>query len=80
MQPDFSLAGVTFPFFSDTFRLFMPKFRASLSPPLRAKKRLTAMIEIFSVRTARRMNVRKAMRISPCCCRPMHRKRPGLLP
>jgi superfamily II DNA or RNA helicase len=45
LTPGGELAGVPFPLFSDTFRLFMPRFRASLPQPLRARKRVTAMIE-----------------------------------
>jgi superfamily II DNA or RNA helicase len=43
--PRGELAGVPFPFSPDTFRLFIPGFRAGLPQPLRAKKRVTAMID-----------------------------------
>ena len=45
LKPSGEFSGVPFPFFSDTFRLFMPSFRASLAQPLKAKKRVKAMIE-----------------------------------
>jgi hypothetical protein len=45
LTPRGELAGVTFPFSPDTFRLFIPGFRASLPQRLRAKKRVTSMIE-----------------------------------
>ena len=45
LMPQGELAGVFFPLFAPTFRLFMPRFRDSFPQPLRAKKRLSAMIE-----------------------------------
>jgi non-specific serine/threonine protein kinase len=45
LKPSGELSGVPFPFFSDTFRLFMPSYRASLAQPLKAKKRVKAMID-----------------------------------
>jgi superfamily II DNA or RNA helicase len=45
LTPRGELAGLSFPLSPDTFRLFMPALRAGLSQPLRAKKRVTAMIE-----------------------------------
>ncbi|KAF0220831.1 MAG: non-specific serine/threonine protein [Geobacteraceae bacterium] len=45
LAPWGELAGVPFPFSMDTFRLFIPGFRSGLPQPLRAKKRVTAMIE-----------------------------------
>ncbi|HKZ16544.1 MAG TPA: SNF2-related protein, partial [Geobacteraceae bacterium] len=45
LTPRGELAGVPFPFSPDTFRLFIPGFRAGLPQSLRAKKRVVAMIE-----------------------------------
>ena len=45
LMPQGELAGVFFPLFSPTFRLFMPRFRDAFPQPLRAKKRVSAMIE-----------------------------------
>jgi superfamily II DNA or RNA helicase len=45
LVPGGDLSGVPVPLSEETFRLFTPGFRESLSQPLRAKKRLTAMIE-----------------------------------
>jgi non-specific serine/threonine protein kinase len=45
LKPVGELSGVPFRFFSDTFRLFMPSFRGSLAQPLKAKKRVKAMID-----------------------------------
>jgi len=45
LMPQGELAGVFFPLSSPTFRLFMPRFRDSFPQPLRAKKRVSAMIE-----------------------------------
>lgn len=45
LAPRGELDGVPFPFFSDSFRLFIPRVRSSLPQPLRAKKRVTAMME-----------------------------------
>ncbi len=44
LAPAGELAGVPFPLSPETFRLFIPVFRARLPQPLRAKKRVTAMI------------------------------------
>jgi len=45
LVPGGYLSGVAVPLSEETFRLFAPGFRESLSQPLRAKKRVTAMIE-----------------------------------
>lgn len=45
LTPRGELAGVPFSLSPDAFRLFMPRFRPGLSPLLRAKKRVAAMIE-----------------------------------
>jgi non-specific serine/threonine protein kinase len=45
LAPLGKLAGVSAPLSGETFRLFSSRFRTSLPPPLRAKKRVTAMIE-----------------------------------
>jgi superfamily II DNA or RNA helicase len=45
LSPRGDLAGMPFPLSPDTFRLFIPWLRAQLPQPLRAKKRLNAMIE-----------------------------------
>ncbi|RQW83065.1 MAG: DEAD/DEAH box helicase, partial [Geobacter sp.] len=45
LMPQGELSGVFFPLFPPAFQLFMPHFRESLPQPLRAKKRVSAMIE-----------------------------------
>jgi non-specific serine/threonine protein kinase len=45
LVPSGELAAVPFPLSTDTFRLFIPGFRSGLPQLLRAKKRVTAMIE-----------------------------------
>jgi superfamily II DNA or RNA helicase len=45
LSPRGELAGVSFPLSPDTFRLFIPALRSGFSQPLKAKKRVTAMIE-----------------------------------
>ncbi len=45
LSPRGEVSGVSFPLSPDTFRLFTPNYRSGFSPPLKAKKRVTAMIE-----------------------------------
>jgi len=45
LMPQGELAGKFFPLFSPAFQLFIPGSRDSLPQPLRAKKRVSAMIE-----------------------------------
>ncbi len=45
LEPEGELDGISLPFSEDAFCLFVPRLRSSLAQPLRARKRLTAIID-----------------------------------